>query len=437
MYRVQKRLAFYVHDGYGIGHLQRVCKLVAALQGVFSCLVLTGSRHASWAVPLNAEFIHLPAFDGLIASRAKARGIAPFVRMKEKEALILRQRLIQGALEAFEPDAIIVEHRPLGDHDELELVLGKIPCRKYLLLRGVLDSLENVQSKFMIGPAGTAMEQTYDRILIASDRRIFDLAREYGFSKAVAEKLLYVGYVGPQIEGVRRAAIRKKRGLSESTVWVVCSIGGGRSGGQIIDCCRELQGQFPDVVFDFIYGPNTTSGAWAERESDTVSEGQSRSHRFCKQLSSFHASADVVVSHGGYNSLTEAASGGARIVTCFFIEHPESANLIEELIHPQKLNAIYPLRIVTSKKDFQKTIEEEIGAAMHEDRNARKALSCEGSKGIRQVLMDDLDVIPEFVQLMDLSRSMDAKTAEGKKQTQSLRTRVEHEAISRMEAETR
>src|SRR5207248_1762593 len=133
------------------------------------------ARAASWLVPECAEFVHLPNLESLIESRAKELGRLPFTMMNEEWGIGFRRRLLEGVVQSFDPHAIVVEYRPLGDKDELGSVLHASTARKYLLLRGILDTPENVRAKFLESAAGHALETCYDRIFVATDKRICDI----------------------------------------------------------------------------------------------------------------------------------------------------------------------------------------------------------------------------------------------------------------------
>lgn len=409
--RQQKRLVFFVHDGSGLGHLHRTCKLIRSLQGIFSCLVVTGHRAASWLVPDYAEFVRVPHIDSLIESRSLKRGRYPFVSASDEAAIRLRQSIVDATLRAFEPDAILVDYHPLGYRNELEPVLRNWDTLKYLVLRGVLESVEQTRSEFLEGLAGEALANWYHRILVATDRRICDVASEYGMPPQVAAKLTYVGYVSSPLKPGERERTRAERNVTNGTPWIVCSVGNGRNSRSLVGPCTELAASMSDAYFDVIHGSDSSHGCWQGRVADFFVEGNIRYFKECRYLSRLHGSADVVVTHGGYNALVEAMEGGARIVSCY-AHGADSDAYAEQRIHPERLAQFYPVRSLTSFQELPAAVTEMAREACAEQRpDVRSILDFNGPESVLQVLMEDLDVDRDFAAKVARIKSQRAEAA--------------------------
>jgi predicted glycosyltransferase len=313
--RPQKRAIFFVFDGgTGIGHLRRLSCIARALQGPFSCLVVTSHRAAAaWFVPPECEYLHLPAWDSLLPEKALYWGRQPFLSVEAGEALDLRRSLLQGIVESFKPDVMFVDHLPLGMRDELEPIVVGARCLKYLVTRGVQNETENLAELLLAGKARDSIKHHYDRVFLAIDQRVFDFRERYRAFDEVADKLCPVGYV---IEPIGRQAIaecRKARGLGSGDLWAVASAGGGQLGEELIAACCELAPTHPAVAFDVVIGPRSrlsreSLAAWS------VGSPNLRLHEEVPDMAPWHSAADVVISSGGYNSLLEALLGNARII---------------------------------------------------------------------------------------------------------------------------
>src|SRR5581483_1168764 len=122
----QYRAVFFVFDGgTGLGHLRRLARIAHQMQGRFACLVVTGHRAAAnWFVPATCEYVHLPSWDSLVPEKARYWDRAPFLNVDLSGAVELRQQIIQGIMQGFRPDAVFVDHLPLGANDELAQVIG-------------------------------------------------------------------------------------------------------------------------------------------------------------------------------------------------------------------------------------------------------------------------------------------------------------------------
>jgi predicted glycosyltransferase/glycosyltransferase involved in cell wall biosynthesis len=387
----RKRIVFFVHDGTGLGHLHRVCRLAKALQGRFSCFVITGHRAAAWLVPEECEFLHLPSLDSLFEKKARQWGRRPFADMPKDAALRFRQMLINSAVEAFEPDAIVTDYLPLGKNYELKPIIESSRARKYLILRGVLDTPENVATEILGGFGEEALRTLYDSILVASDRRICDVAREYPFPAPIAAKMQYVGYVSTPVSAEQRVAVRRERGVGDSEAWVVCSANAGLQGASLNQECRRIPELLPEAWFDLVQGPRSAT-PW-DAAGDCITIGRSRYFKECRYLSALHGGADVVVCGGGYNSLVESMEGGARIVCCPVQDRGDD----EQHVHSERLSAYYPIRVEKDPSDVPGAVIEELRrCALEPAPNIREALDFGGVQRIVEILSADLGVAEQY-----------------------------------------
>jgi predicted glycosyltransferase len=384
--RKQGRLAFFVHDGTGLGHLQRVCKLARALQDLFACLIVTGHRAASWLVPEECEFIHLPSLDSLIADKSKYWGRQPFVDMDPISALAFRKSLITSSMQAFDPDALFVDYLPLGKMGELSTVIAQTRASKYLILRGILDEPANVRRDILGGQAERTLQRHYDRILVSCDDKICNVVREYSFAGPVADKTSNVGYISTPVPAADRAELRRQRGVGVNDIWVVCSAGSGALGEKLMEQCMALPKVFPGMFFDLIQGPRSAA-KWDSATADCITLGPNRYFKECRQLPLLHSAADIVVCAGGYNSLVESMEGGARIVSAPVQINPAD----EQFVHAKRLAAYYPLRLLQRLSDLPAILEEEARRHREQRRvNVREVLNFDGAETIKRLLSQDL-----------------------------------------------
>jgi predicted glycosyltransferase len=311
----QKRAIFFVFDGgTGLGHLRRLSCIARALQGRFSCLIVTGHRAAAnWFVPAECEYVHIPAWDSLLEEKAGYWGRDPFLRVDRQAAIRFRKDLLRGIVDAFAPDVIFVDHLPLGMLDELEDIIATADCRKYLVTRGVQNETEDLPRLLFGGKARLSIERHYDRVLVAMDPRIFDFSQSYRELDTISEKIVHTGYVVDPIDRDAIAARRRARGLKPDTIWVVASAGGGQHGEALIEGCCALARSHDDIAFDIVIGPRSSlSRAGAQ---GSIPEGRDvRLHGEVSDLHHMHGGADIVICSGGYNSLVESLQGNAKII---------------------------------------------------------------------------------------------------------------------------
>jgi predicted glycosyltransferase len=308
---VRRRALFYVYDGgSGIGHLRRLARIAEAMRDDFSCLLVAG--HAvgpQWIVPEGCEYVRLPSWDNLISARAVYWARAPFLDASLDEAVRLRSAILLGVVEGFRPDAMLVDHLPLGAHAELTPVMRATGCLKYLVTRGIQNETEDLQRLLLGGDPMRSLANDYHRIFSAIDSRIFNFADNYGFPSEVTSKIISTGYVAPKVPACHRASVRSFRGLDDATPWVVASAGSGQWGEPLVEKCIALSLQHQEAQFDIVMGPRSRLSRTEEH-----AQGRIRLHASCANLADFHAACDIVITAGGYNTIVEAIQGKARII---------------------------------------------------------------------------------------------------------------------------
>lgn len=387
--RQQKRAIFFVFDGgTGIGHLRRLACLAKKLQGRLACLVITGHREpANWFIPEECEYIHLPSWDSLLESKAQYWGRKPFILLDQTEAARLRKGILKGVVEAFKPDVMFVDHLPLGNQEELADIVRTASCFRYLITRGILN--ESVEPNPVLGEkAQYYLNAYYHRILATSDRRVFDFSTQYNILPAIKEKTIHTGYVVERVQRDLIGTVREGRGLQNGDTWVVASAGGGQLGEELIGRCLELAGTHKEIVFDIIVGPRS-SLRWEEGHGTVVARDNLRLHKQVSNMPYLHASADVVISSGGYNSLLETLQGNARIL-CFPTWKDRRD---EQYRHAMCLKKFVNIEVSTEVARlptmFERVIKS-IGCQGRRDR--REELDFNGAAAVQQIVLEDLGI---------------------------------------------
>jgi predicted glycosyltransferase len=116
----QPKILIFAHDGRGLGHLRRLARLGKALQGTAAVLFVAGHREASWLIPPECEFVHIPSLDSTDKRRSRQWGRKPFCLAGAGFGRNLRRAIVKACVDEFRPDALIVDYLPLGMFDELE-----------------------------------------------------------------------------------------------------------------------------------------------------------------------------------------------------------------------------------------------------------------------------------------------------------------------------
>ena len=385
--RRQWRALFYVFDGgTGIGHLRRLARLAEVLQGSFACLLVTGHRTAAeWFVPTECEYVHLPAWDTLLESKASYWGRRPFLDVDVGGAVRLRREIIAGVLRGFEPDVIFVDHLPLGAEGELATFIESSAARKYLITRGVQNETMDLASLLLEGDARHALEHHYDRVFAAVDRRVFDFGAHFDLGAAIREKTEHTGYISAPITSAQIAASRRARGLGPEDLWVVASAGGGQLGEPLLERCLEVARRHAGVAFDVVVGPRSRL-EWADTNQTSIVDGRLRVHRGSSAMPQMNASADIVISSAGYNTLMEAIQGRNRIL-CFPLR-PNDKD--EQFVHATRLKEFVDIEVSNHLSELPTMLERALADGNRLGADRREELRVDGAAEIAQLVVEDL-----------------------------------------------
>jgi predicted glycosyltransferase len=159
------------------------------------------------------------------------------------------------------------------------------------------------------GDALNALRVNYDRILVASDPRIVDFSSAYNLDAAVSAKIITTGYVVDGIEAAAILAARSERGLDANDIWVVASAGGGQMGEETVKASIDIAKAHSNLAFDIVLGPRSSLSLNIE-SINVATNGRIRIFKEVADMAIRHASADIVISSGGY--IVRAAPQGSK-----------------------------------------------------------------------------------------------------------------------------
>lgn len=375
----QPRILLFVHDGKGLGHLRRVCRIARALQGDCAVLIISGHRDACWLVPDVCEFVHIPSLDSLDSLRSQDWAREPFWRNGSIQGRRLRGAIIESVVKNFKPDVIIVDYLPMGKNSELyKIIQENTHAKCYLILRGVLDEPQRIDAVFFNPRARYLIENRYDRILVTADQMVVDVAAEYGFNGIITSKIIYTGYVVEPVCNEARIQARLRRRVPDSAKWVVCSAGGGVEGEELVERVINFADRFPSVYFDLILGPRSRSRinpALASKGDQILVRKQDTT------LPILHAAADIVICRGGYNSLLESIQGNARVIV---VPIEKSGDQRSHAVRLSNFNPISVCNLDALEQEFQITLNS--GALAM----TRQKLDFDGINSFRKIIFGDL-----------------------------------------------
>jgi predicted glycosyltransferase len=194
------RLLIYSQDGTGLGHLRRtrtIAQEILARDPTCSILALADSPVAPFfSVPNGMDYLKLPS-----VKKRHGDWQTNTLPLDMRDLVNLRARVIRQAFREFKPDAVLVDHRPVGLMGELKPMLDCAARRTrrpklFLGLRDILNSPEATHRSWSKVGAYRYLSQ-YDAVFIYGRRDIFDADSAYRLSSC-ANRVIYCNYVAPK-----------------------------------------------------------------------------------------------------------------------------------------------------------------------------------------------------------------------------------------------
>jgi predicted glycosyltransferase len=317
----------------------RISEALVAHDSDVSVLIVTGSPmlHA-FRLPPRIDYVKLPCLardvDGTYGVKHLDMDFADAVRM--------RASLILSASADFNPDLVLVDKKPFGVAGELKpmmelLAHRAVPPPIHLLLRDILDSPEATRRVWEGQGYHKAIARYYDKILVVGERSVFDVAEAYAFPATSSEKLIYCGYVN-------RADPEFVVGAAKERPRVLVHAGGGEDGPRLIEAAiAALALAGPDRGFDcrIIGGPELGHGDRVRLSSSARALDHVEWLDFSDAMGREIASADLVISMGGYNSVCEILSYRKRAIIV-----PRATPVREQRIRAEAMDNLGLLRMI-------------------------------------------------------------------------------------------
>ena len=310
------RVVLYSHDTMGLGHMRRNVLLARALSESSLKAITLMIAGAPEAVEVckgaGIPCLALPPLaknaDGSYTSRTLQVGI--------QDLIALRGRTIRAALEAFEPDALIVDNVPRGAKRELDEALvdlrkrGGVHC--VLGLRDVLDSEHTVRREWEMAHNIDAICEFYDEVWVYGDPAVCNPVREYGFPECVAGRTHHVGYLDQRARFAVTPDtwndVAQRLELPPGPL-AVCVVGGGQDGGALAQAFAAAA-RPPEMNGVILTGPFMPEDMLARLRDIAATRPRLRVLGFVQEPLWLLARAARIVAMGGYNSVCEILSLG-------------------------------------------------------------------------------------------------------------------------------
>jgi predicted glycosyltransferase len=308
------KIALYSHDTMGLGHMRRNVLIARALAESRLSAVTLMIAGAPEAVDVcNSAGVSCIALPPL-AKEADGSYTSRTLEVRLQDLITLRAQTIRAALEAFGPDAVIVDNVPRGAKRELDAALSYIRAetraRCVLGLRDVLDAPHTVRREWDLARNVDAIREFYDEVWIYGDRAVCDPVTEYGLPSWVARRTHHLGYLDqrPRLASMRRDASARTADLEIGPGRLaMCVVGGGQDGGALAEAFAEA-GRPDDMHGVIVTGPFMPPGVVANLRRIADAKPRLRVIDFVEEPLSLLVRADRIVAMGGYNSVCEILS---------------------------------------------------------------------------------------------------------------------------------
>ncbi len=298
--------------------------------------MIAGMREAgAFELPHGVDCLTLPAYakgsDGTYRPRDLGESLATLTA--------IRSGAILSAVEAFNPDLMIVDNVPRGAQRELDPVLKAQRRRRrtriVLGLRDVIDRPSAVRAQWLRQRNFEAMRDFYSEVWVYGDQIFYDTIGEYGLDGELGTKAQFVGYLDQRARlksPAARPALDAILG-EDPRPYLLCSVGGGRDGA---DLCRAfVHAELPPGHRGIIV---TGTQMAHEIRAELRNLGKNRSEllvvEFVREPIALMAGAAAIIAMGGYNTVCEVLSleRPALIV-------PRAAPRAEQAIRAERLAA--------------------------------------------------------------------------------------------------
>lgn len=340
----QRRIMFYSHDTFGLGHLRRSRALATALTESSvqnSAIILTGSPVAGrFTFPERVDHIRLPG----VTKLSDGSYVSQTLGIDIDDTTSLRAGLIQSAIEQYEPDLLVVDKEPTGFRGELLPTLEWLRLRgrtkTVLGLRDVLDEPDVLATEWARKGAISAAENLYDEIWVYGLRDVYDPTSGLNLSQETQARMYWTGYLRREVTDAAD---------TPDDPYILITPGGGGDGEAMVSLVLEAYEKDPSLRPNavLVYGP-FLSGDVRDAFDARVAKlgGRVTAVGFDSRIEALFAGAEGVVCMGGYNTFCEVLSFDKPAVIV-----PRTVPRLEQWIRASRAEELGLVRMLDEARD--------------------------------------------------------------------------------------
>jgi len=283
-----------------------------------ACVLLvsgSGIIHAV-KIPKGIDYIKLPSVTKIGDDRYGSK----YLPLTLKEIIKLREKILLDTALFYKPDVFVIDNVPLGLKGEAKKTIKTLKkvrpaCKIVLTMRDILDDAEKIRKVWKKGNIYGMIDRYFDSILVFGLRDVYDTVEEYEIPDNLASKFMFCGYINRAQNLISPRKIRAKLDINGHR-FILVTAGGGRDGVRFIEATlkgleRFRNGMFKSLV---VLGPDFPEDKERKLRSRYGEQGNFVIKDFVDNLPDFINASDLVISMGGYNTVSEILSLKKRAI---------------------------------------------------------------------------------------------------------------------------
>jgi predicted glycosyltransferase len=384
----------YMHDTLGLGRLRRNLKISRALKMSYpdlSIVLITGSTQAGgFPLPDAVRIVELPPLRKVGDSDYEPR----FPGISRENIFSQRARILQDTIRELSPHIFIADHSHLSMNNEILPCLKilnnrKNPCIKILGIRGIIDDPAKVIRIWNDQGIHDVLRNLYDYIFIYTTPQIINPVFAYDFPDDIKEKVYFCGYITEQQEEVDSISpdshSTKSAGKS-----VMVTIGGGEYWGEIVigNFLKAIRAHLADIPFKsfILTGPFIPDELW----NSFYNESQDlpvEILKFTPDTRPYIKRSDLVISTGGYNTITDILSNARKAIVI-----PRIRYRVEQLIRAKRLDELGLVKFIHPDDVTPESLYENVISMLEDDTEpiararSRNELQLDGTRYLTEMI---------------------------------------------------
>lgn len=357
-----------------MGHLVRSMEIVRGLSD-FDVRFLNGGQIVpGFELPAEVDLVNLPP----IKSDETFSELFAFDDQRSLEEIKqIRAERVLAEYENFRPDVLVIELFPFG---RLKFAFELVPLLERARADGgvkVVCSLRDI----LVGQRDPQsfeervcqrVNQYFDLVLVHADPQLQSLDETFGSVAKLSCPVRYTGYVTQPAKSDGEAS-RDPMMLGDETK-ILVSVGGGRVGGELIECAIEASDLIAKTHLHRILifaGPYPSAEDFQRLQQKAAARPNIRLARYTTDFPAYVERADLSISMAGYNTCMNIVTAGQRAIVYPFTRggNEEQARRAEKLRELGLVEVIYEeqlapttlaemaLRVLTNPKPTATTVD--------------------------------------------------------------------------------